>query len=328
MKFVKYSSIENSYRQREVDKVFNNVSSDETFIVQEKIHGSNFSFWCDGNTVRTARRTAFLGADERFNSHQELLQQYEALVVAVFHKLSYDNNEVKEIAIFGEVFGGHYPHKDVPALNVSKVQDKVYYSPKIEFMAFDIAVNGEMIAYSKVIETCQAIGIPFIPVLETGSLTHCLSYTNEFDTTIPALFNLPIIEDNTCEGTVIRSLNIAGNDRPIFKNKNSKFTERKKKPKTPTVITDEVQAIRDDLARYINVNRLLNVISKLGEVSVKDTGKLIGLLSKDVQEDFFLDEGGKVFLNVLEKDDQKKTLKWLNGECASLIRQSFNDGII
>lgn len=58
------------------------------------------------------------------------------------------------------------------------------------------------------------------------------------------------------------------------------------------------------MEEYITKNRLNNVISKIGEISVpKDTGKLIGLLSKDVLGDFLKEHESEYAL--IEKSEQK-----------------------
>lgn len=49
--------------------------------------------------------------------------------------------EVEEVLLFGELCGGRYPHPEVqPDTRVEAVQTGVYYSPTIEFYAFDIAL--------------------------------------------------------------------------------------------------------------------------------------------------------------------------------------------
>lgn len=51
MKFSRYSSIENSYRLKTVYHIMETCAN-MNFVVQEKIHGSNFSIYTDGKTVR------------------------------------------------------------------------------------------------------------------------------------------------------------------------------------------------------------------------------------------------------------------------------------
>jgi hypothetical protein len=46
------------------------------------------------------------------------------------------------VLLFGELCGGRYPHPEVPPdARVEAVQTGVYYSPTIEFYAFDIALE-------------------------------------------------------------------------------------------------------------------------------------------------------------------------------------------
>lgn len=48
---------------------------------------------------------------------------------------------LEKIFIYGELFGGEYPHPEVnPVSGVQAIQTGVYYSPRIEYCAFDIAV--------------------------------------------------------------------------------------------------------------------------------------------------------------------------------------------
>lgn len=60
MEFKKFSSLENTYRQNLIDKVQYEGKDGGAWIVTEKIHGANFSFWCDGIEVKTASRTQFV----------------------------------------------------------------------------------------------------------------------------------------------------------------------------------------------------------------------------------------------------------------------------
>ncbi|MDN5422778.1 MAG: hypothetical protein L0G39_16725, partial [Chryseobacterium sp.] len=48
MIFKTYNSIENAYQARVIDQIRLQGFGDEVFIVQEKVHGANFSFFTDG----------------------------------------------------------------------------------------------------------------------------------------------------------------------------------------------------------------------------------------------------------------------------------------
>ena len=42
--FTKFPSLENTYRQKEIDKIVMMEIKDQ-WVVTEKVHGANFSFW-------------------------------------------------------------------------------------------------------------------------------------------------------------------------------------------------------------------------------------------------------------------------------------------
>jgi Rnl2 family RNA ligase len=120
--FKKYSEIENTYREKAVDQVFLQQLSDGDWIVTEKIHGSNVTFYTDGHDIRVAKRTSFLETEEellKFYNMPEIVKRYRQYIIKTFEVLKEDNKEVKYVRIHGEVFGGSYPHKQVKADPVS-----------------------------------------------------------------------------------------------------------------------------------------------------------------------------------------------------------------
>ena len=81
IQFKKYSSIENSFNNDYLNKVKEQMPATLQYVVQEKVHGANTSFICDGTEVRFAKRTALLNADEKFFDFQEILARYRSLVM-------------------------------------------------------------------------------------------------------------------------------------------------------------------------------------------------------------------------------------------------------
>lgn len=73
IEFKKYSSIENSFYKDYVNDVREQVSSDVKWVVQEKVHGTNTSFLCDGHDVKFAKRTSILAEDENFYDYMRFL---------------------------------------------------------------------------------------------------------------------------------------------------------------------------------------------------------------------------------------------------------------
>ena len=65
--FKKYNSIENSYRKEFLERLERNGLLDETYVVQEKVHGSNLSYFTtDGVNFRAAKRNGEIEKGEKF----------------------------------------------------------------------------------------------------------------------------------------------------------------------------------------------------------------------------------------------------------------------
>jgi len=328
MKFSRYSSIDNSYRLKTVGLIQEQIPS-ATFVVQEKIHGSNFAFYYDGETVRYAKRGGLLNGEETF-FHYRKLDRYgiEDKIKSAFEYLKSEfGDEIEQVSIHGEIFGGSYPHDDVEKVkDVSRVQKEVLYSPNVEFMAFDIKVNDTFMNMDHFIGLCEELDIPHLPILLRGTLEEALKYNNEYQTTVPNLLGYPELPDNICEGNVIKPVKTAyfGNgSRIVLKNKNAKFSEKSGQKGTPTPKDPLPQHVLDMMSKgneYVCENRLRNVLSKIGEVQQSEFGKILGLMSKDVLEDFMKDV--PEFLE-MEKKERKEVQRFLNGKIGFLIRPNF-----
>ncbi|MDR1183037.1 MAG: hypothetical protein LBL13_13785, partial [Bacteroidales bacterium] len=140
--FKKYNSIENIFDKEYMDKIRLEGFGDMPFVVQEKIHGANFCFITDGATIRVGKRTGFVEPDENFYRYSELLEQYKEKVINLFTSVKKTDPDTVSVTIFGEMFGGRYPHPDI--INDTRfnyIQQGVYYCPYHEFYAFDLYVT-------------------------------------------------------------------------------------------------------------------------------------------------------------------------------------------
>jgi hypothetical protein len=63
--FKGYPEIENHYA-KETIKYIEEHTSEELWVATEKIHGTNFCFEYDGENLRFAKRTSYLGATDKF----------------------------------------------------------------------------------------------------------------------------------------------------------------------------------------------------------------------------------------------------------------------
>ncbi len=209
LEFKKYSSIENSFNREFMERVVAEMPTDLEYVVQEKVHGANTSFLCDGEDVRFAKRTSMLETEEMFYDYPELLERYKDKVVALAKDVLGRYEDVKSVNVFGEMFGGTYPHKDVqPNRKLSLIQKGVCYTPEHEFYGFDIYVinddGGRYLPVDEVNELFDKHGFFYARTLFKGTLGECLKYPNAFQSKIAEWLGFPAIEDNICEGIVIR----------------------------------------------------------------------------------------------------------------------------
>lgn len=336
LEFKKYSSIENSFNREFMERVMAEMPADLEYVVQEKVHGANTSFLCDGNEVKFAKRTSVLAEGENFYEYAELLEAYKDRVLSLFGKVKARYPKITHISVFGEMFGGRYPHDNVKVSHkLSLIQKGVCYTPEHEFYGFDIYLfedgNNRFLPVDEVNELFEVEGFFYARTLFRGTLIECLKYPNAFESKIAEWLGLPTIEDNICEGVVIRPvvpMYLRNGSRVLIKNKNERFSE-KKSVKTrnklfaePVPYSEALKALLPEAEVYVTENRLANVVSHIGEVHFpKDFGKVMGLFSKDVLDDF-LKEHGSAY-TVLDKCEQKSLNKELNKLCTTLVKKVY-----
>lgn len=337
-----YSDIENQHRIKFIDNIIEYGLAYGDWCVTEKIHGSNFSFWVNNNTIKCAKRSGWIEDSEKnFYGHREILEEYNKSLCVLFHLLGefYKiSDKTLEYTLYGEIFGGVYPHPDVPRNNqATKVQKGVYYTPDNDFYAFDLKVNGSYVNYKIFEEIMEASGFLWAKSLYIGDMKSCMAYPNDFQTKLPEYFKLPAIENNICEGVVIKPLDarfFPTKDRVILKNKNERFKEvhdGKAKEKINRAAIDVIQMSNENIilveaaADYVTVNRLNNVLSKIGPITDKDFGKLSGLFTQDVIKDFKKDKEDK-FVD-MDKEQLKLVQNYIKGLCIEFTRVNFLNAI-
>lgn len=329
MNFRKYNSIENSYRELHLESIKEALSTGQEFVVQEKVHGSNLSFITDGKAIETAKRTSLLSDEERFYNFQQVRDRYATQILTLFDRVKVIHPETLFITIYGELFGGSYPHKEVAKVKGSiRLQKGIYYAPHNDFYAFDIRINNEDYLNIEQANTLfEELNFVYAKTLHQGDLESCLAYPNAFQSKLAGWLGFPLLEDNIAEGVIIKPVEHATlrtGSRIILKHKNEKWAEKTKKKKIarePVVHSNEFVHLQAEIETYITANRLQNVISKIGEVSIKDFGKVMGLFARDVLEDFQKDVGEAYA--ALEKKEQKLLTKHLNAVSSELIKKEL-----
>lgn len=329
MKHIMYPSMTNHYQGKFIDKIkleFPKEINEPTWVVTEKIHGSNYSFWVDYYTgqkaayVNAAKRTGFIDKGEKFYNHQEVFNRLSFGAYSMAKQLDVD------VAIFGELFGGSYG-------GVSKgivIQKGTQYHPHNDFMCFDIARykngNPETLTFydhDKVVELCEEFNIPHVPVLFEGTLQACLNFNNEFQTNVPKIYGLDDIAGNICEGIVIKPkkpLFLKSGERVILKSKNDKFSETTKVPKIKaiaSVFTESVLNVIEKITSGLTENRMDAIVSKHG-VDIE-----FGAAMKELFLDSY-NEHCKEEYEALSKDEQSLVHKALQKPVADIVKRKIN----
>lgn len=321
------------------------------WVVTEKIHGANFGIVTDGSQVKFAKRKEFLDSGEDFFGYQLLQDKLIVQINQIFQILQVEKNNLYQLFIYGELFGGEYPHPEVnPVPGIQAIQTGVYYSPRIEFCAFDIAIienanNGNKIYldYDKALRLFEKVKMMAAKPLFIGKYEEAAAYNIEFESTIPAILNLPpLLQVNKAEGVVIKPVKsiyietCKDRIRPIIKRKIPEFAEDKRYHQSQkwtynhTAIQKKELSFEDELCQemlnLVTVTRLDNVISKFGRVTAKakDIEKqqqLVDLLETDVLESF-KEEYESIF-NALSSEIRNNMIVVLRQASQKLVNDYF-----
>ncbi len=339
LKFKKYGSIENTSNKLFINSVYASYPNMGKLVcvVTEKAHGAHFSLQTNGTLVRAGKRRSELTDEDKFHNHSQMVTDYTTQMYALFKSVTklISDKTIDTVQIDGELIGGSYDHPDVPkGKGVSRVQKGVNYCPDYRFYVYDIKYctidnpdKWVFLDYDICLDLFQECGFSlYAKPLKIGPFEEVVNYDPLFQTLIPGQLGYPEIDNNYAEGVVIKpmqSINLPTGSRVIFKSKNDKFCETQKSKKTWKNISlpevkEEIREIQSQMLDMVTENRLASVISKEGEfTSMKQIGKFIGLLSRDVLEEYER-EFGHTF-NDIDKPSQKLVTKALAGKCKAVV---------
>jgi Rnl2 family RNA ligase len=335
LRFDKYTSIENTYQAPYLEKVMRYVPEDLLWDVTEKVHGANCCLITDGNKVEFAKRTSIVEAEEGFFCYKIVLEEHKERILKAFNyiKERYTDKPIESVQFYGELFGGSYPHGNVPRdSRFTAIQKGLYYAPYQSFYGFDIALchsDGKRtwLNPDQEVDVYEKNGIFYAKSLFRGTLQECLQFSNAFQTHIPEWLGLPPIEDNICEGVVFKPMIpqfFNDGSRIVLKNKNERFAEKKGEHKHKEVkdVPEDVQNMNVVITEYVTDNRLCNVISHEGEFDMpKEFGRLIKLFTEDILNDFYKEHLAE--WNALEKASQKAVTKFMTSLASKTIKLHY-----
>lgn len=321
--FEKYSSLENHYNGKFIEKIRNaGFDVSETWVAREKIHGTNFSVIITRDDIKPAKRTGLILPAENFFGYEIIMSRYDKSFKGLQAALT---GAVVKYQIFGEFAGGG-------------IQKGVDYGAK-DFYVFDITVTTESGETSYVDDffmehMCNVFGLKVAPLLGRGKFDELAKLPNDFDVVVgdynsliegvdletanKHVFGIEPGEKNIAEGYVLKPCYpkfFANGSRVAIKCKNSKFSEKAKsdKPiKAKTELTDNDKVALSTLCQYATINRVNNVISKIGEITAKDFGKVMGLTVQDI-----LEEAGREEIHITDADNpdivKKELITYVQG---------------
>ncbi|GIJ48458.1 hypothetical protein Val02_53440 [Virgisporangium aliadipatigenens] len=186
------------------------------------------------------------------------------------------------VRLYGELYGGHYPHPDVPPVpGAAPVQTGIWYAPEIRFALFDVLVDGgAYLPYAEVARVAAAAGLDSVPLLARGRQSEVDAVPVRYPTRVPGLLGLPPIDGNLAEGVVVRpDAALPPEGRPAVKRKIAEFDERRFDagrawdPSVP-LTADELRRIAVSM---VNAPRIASARSKVGPA-----GDLAGEVVLDV----------------------------------------------
>lgn len=135
--FVPYPKIADSLAAWQADDADRRALDKQVWVASEKVHGANLCIGTDGTAIEIAKRRVVLALGKPFFAYERAIGP----LVAAVRRLARALGDAAWVLIYGELFGGHYPHPPVvPVEGVAPVQTGVHYAPNVRFCAFDLAI--------------------------------------------------------------------------------------------------------------------------------------------------------------------------------------------
>ena len=305
--FLKYRSIENHYRQNFIDSFKERfpLLENETFVIQEKIDGSNFSICFEPNKpIRYASREQlvdnfFQGVmiDELIATNEDLKEIISAIQICA------DENKVN-INLYGELYS-------------DKINKRVKYgAPGLRF--FDVTVDGKYMTQYELgvwFTGREHLLVPCLGIAQTLDLA--LAFNTEVDSMILG------VENNEMEGVVIKPLfNVYTSpvgDMFYIKKKNKKFLDKHNKVnKEKKEIPATAKAWKEEFLEYLTDNRLTDLFAKRGKIERMDQfGDYIKWMIEDAKEDFLKDHEN------FDKSFDKVVFSSAGGKVAEMLKEKM-----
>ena len=323
-KFIKYSSINNSYNTKYMNYHLNRNPqlSKELFIMQHKYDGSNFQIiFHKSGQIKYASRNKLLEENEKFFGYKNYMPKLAQVIKNVQNYL--ENSTKETINLFGELYG-------------SAVIKRIKYekdSP-LNVKFFDVYFDDSIQTPKTFYEWVKEIEIPDEFLVETfgepALLEDCLKFNTE---------SIRTKCDDKIEGVVIKPYSYLftsvkpSNSNEVNDNENNndddddegylfylklknpafvevenikvvKVKEKEEKVKTIPLMSQ----VETEFDCYVNENRVLNNFGKQ-EWTKKDTKLFYDFVMNDALKDFFKDLSDAKFNEIIDREIIEKVKK-------------------
>lgn len=188
------------------------------WVASEKIHGSNFSVFCDGKIVKYGRRNDYITKEipikeekvdeyflESFYDARNLVTKFHNKLGDLFEDLKQRYKDIVSFTLYGEYFGGNWINKELG--KQKPVQTGITYTPFHEFFVFDCSVATPAgLQWVPALDLDALIGkyIRTVPIFCKGTFEEVFAVNTKIDSTIPEVLGLQKVEKNLIEGMVLR----------------------------------------------------------------------------------------------------------------------------
>lgn len=323
----KYSSIENAYNQKYIER-FEPLLATTDFYITEKIHGANISFHFD---VKTREYKVYSRNQEIEDlslqeidvviKRDKIIDVLNRVIDDILNKDSQNYNSISEITFFGEYCGGFYN-----GLKDGVVIQRAEYCSKNKILFFDIKIHDTQdnecyVDFKDFLSYFSPFHEFIVPVLAQHlTFKEAFEYNNAYETNVPNLIGEQNLKEHQmiCEGNVIRpAIELKmGSHRFIIKNKNSEHSDIKIATKQ-----EQGEFKHSEIVNYLTPSRFESARSKLILTNSNPSNQeIIQEVIKDVIEEYM--RGHKI--EEFEKDELKQIKKLLGRSIYPLLKDFIN----
>jgi Rnl2 family RNA ligase len=336
--YVPYPKIVDRIAAWNADETARRALDKQIWVASEKVHGANLCICTDGTEIVVAKRRVVLDVSDPFFGYKRAVAPLVPGLRALFRRLG----DVTWAFVYGELFGGHYPHPRVAAIDgIEPVQTAIHYCPDVRFCAFDLATvdaagEATFVSYRRAVALFESIGIPVAPMLCTGRLDQLLELPVVFATRVPEQLGLPSLLDNWAEGMVIKPWDLEAplaEARYVLKRKRPEFAETRDEL-APTGLgrpssggCDALEAAETALAAMLTENRVHSAITKLGSPAAGDpdagVDEIVAEVLADLRDELDRTHGELVLS--LVRDDASLLWSVVTDDVVDLVTDHLNE---